>query len=73
MPEGDVIGKVPKVLRPPAGEVVRCVESPRGELGVHLVSDGTDMPYRFRYRAPSLFAMQVLEEIMPGHACSPTR
>lgn len=67
LPEGDVMGKVPRVLRPPAGEVYARVESPRGELGVHLVSDGTDTPYRFHYRAPSLFAMQVLEEILPGH------
>ncbi|MDY0087018.1 MAG: NADH-quinone oxidoreductase subunit D [Coriobacteriia bacterium] len=67
LPEGDVMGKVPRVLRPPTGEVYARVESPRGELGVHLVSDGTDTPYRFHYRAPSLFAMQVLEEILPGH------
>jgi len=66
LPEGDVMAKVPKVLRPPAGEVYACVESPRGELGVHLLSDGSDTPYRFHYRAPSLFAMQVLEEILPG-------
>ncbi len=66
MPEGDVTAKVPRVLRPPAGETYACVESPRGELGVHLVSDGSDTPRRFHYRAPSLFAMQVLEEIMPG-------
>lgn len=67
LPEGDVMAKVPRVLRPPAGETYACVESPRGELGVHLVSDGSDMPYRFHYRAPSLFAMQVLEEILPGN------
>lgn len=66
LPEGDVMAKVPRVIRPPAGEVYACVESPRGELGVHLVSDGSDTPYRFHYRAPSLFAMQVLEEIVPG-------
>jgi NADH-quinone oxidoreductase subunit D len=67
LPAGDVMAKVPKVLRPPAGEVYACVESPRGEVGVHLVSDGSDTPYRFHYRAPSLFAMQVLEEIIPGN------
>ena len=66
IPEGDITAKVPRVIRPPQGETYACVESPRGELGVHLVSDGSDMPYRFHYRAPSLFAMQVLEEIIPG-------
>ncbi|MBS3957302.1 MAG: NADH-quinone oxidoreductase subunit D [Clostridiales bacterium] len=66
MPEGDVMAKVPKVLRPPAGEAYVAVESPRGELGVHLVSDGSDTPQRFRYRPPSLYTLQVLEEILPG-------
>lgn len=67
MPEGDHMAKVPKVLRPPAGEVYASVESSRGETGVHLVSDGSDMPYRYHYRGPSLFACQALEEILPGH------
>jgi len=66
MPEGDFMTKLPKALRPPAGETYACVESPRGELGVHLVSDGSLKPERFHYRAPSLFAIQVLEEILPG-------
>jgi len=67
MPEGDFTAKVPKVLRPPEGEVYASVESSRGETGVHLLSDGSDTPYRYHYRAPSLFACQVLEEILPGH------
>lgn len=66
MPEGEHTAKVPKVLRPPAGEVYAAVESPRGELGVHLVSDGTDTPYRMHYRAPSLFALQAIEQVLPG-------
>ena len=67
MPEGDHTAKVPKVLRPPAGEIYACVESARGETGVHLVSRGEDTPYRMHYRAPSLYALQALEEILPGH------
>lgn len=66
MPEGDFTAKVPKVLRPPAGEAYAAVESPRGEWGVHLVSDGSDTPYRLRYRPPALYALQVVEAIMPG-------
>jgi len=66
LPEGEFTAKVPKVLRPPAGEAYACVESPRGELGVHLVSDGTEHPYRMRYRPPALFALQVGEAILPG-------
>ena len=66
MPEGDHSAKVPKVLRPPAGEVYAAVESPRGELGVHLLSDGSDVPYRMHIRAPSLFALQAIEQVLPG-------
>ncbi len=67
MPEGDFTAKVPKVIRPAEGEVYASVESSRGETGVHLVSDGSPEPYRYHYRGPSLFACQVLEEILPGH------
>ena len=42
LPEGEHTAKVPKVLRPPEGEAYASVESARGELGVHLVSDGSD-------------------------------
>jgi NADH-quinone oxidoreductase subunit D len=43
------------------------VESPRGELGIHLVSDGGDMPYRMRVRPPAYYNLAVIDEIMPGH------
>ena len=66
MPEGDHTAKVPKVLRPPAGEVYAAVESPRGEVGVHLLSDGSETPYRMHYRAPSLFVLQAIEQVLPG-------
>jgi NADH-quinone oxidoreductase subunit D len=67
MPEGDHTAKVAKVLRPPAGEAYAAVESPRGEWGVHLISDGTESPTRCRYRPPALYALQVVEAIMPGN------
>jgi NADH-quinone oxidoreductase subunit D len=66
MPEGDHTAKVAKVLRPPAGEAYAAVESPRGEWGIHLISDGTENPYRVRYRPPALFALQALEATLPG-------
>ncbi len=66
LPEGDFTAKVPKVLRPPAGEAYAAVESPRGELGVHLISDGSDKPYRMRYRPPAFYALQAGEAILPG-------
>jgi NADH-quinone oxidoreductase subunit D len=67
MPEGPHTAKVPRVIRPNAGEVYASVESSRGETGIHLVSDGTEHPYRMHYRGPSLYAAQALEEILPGH------
>ena len=66
LPEGDFTAKVAKVLRPPAGEAYAAVESPRGELGIHVVSDGSDTPYRMRYRPPALFALQAGEAYLPG-------
>lgn len=67
MPEGPHIAKVPKVIRPAEGEVYASVESSRGETGIHLVSDGSDKPYRMHYRGPSLYALQALEDVLPGH------
>lgn len=66
MPEGDVTAKVPKVLRPAAGEAYASVESPRGELGIHLISDGGDKPYRVRMRAPAFNNLQISEYLLPG-------
>lgn len=66
LPEGEFTAKVAKVIRPPKGEAYAAVESPRGELGVHLVSDGTENPYRMRYRPPAFYALQAAEAILPG-------
>ncbi len=46
---------------PPVGEVYECVESPRGELGFYLVSDGTANPYRLRFRTPSFVNLQATD------------
>jgi NADH-quinone oxidoreductase subunit D len=67
MPEGDVMAKVPKVLRVPAGEAYASVESTRGEVGAHVISDGSDKPCRMHLRAPSLMNLSVIDEVMPGH------
>jgi NADH-quinone oxidoreductase subunit D len=47
-------------LHPPAGEVYAAVESPRGEKGYYLVSDGSNRPVRVRVRAPSFSNLQAL-------------
>ncbi len=48
----------------PPGEAYAAVESPRGELGVYLVSDGTSVPYRVHVRAPSFVNLQTLPHLM---------
>jgi len=53
-------------IHPPAGELYQCVESPRGELGYYLVSDGGHLPYRLRVRSPSFPHMQILKKVLPG-------
>ena len=67
LPEGEVMGDTGRRIRPPEGEGFGRVESPRGEFSVHLVSDGSDTPYRVHYRDPSFVNMQLLQEIVPGH------
>ena len=46
--------------KPPIGEVYQCIESPRGEFGVYLLSDGTGKPYRCHFRAPSFASLQAM-------------
>jgi NADH-quinone oxidoreductase subunit D len=50
----------------PAGEVYQAVESPRGELGFYMVSDGTAKPWRVHVRAPSLANLQALPKMCEG-------
>ena len=50
----------------PEGEVYAAVESPRGELGVYMVSDGTSKPYRMHVRGPSFVNLQTLPHLMEG-------
>ncbi len=50
----------------PAGEVYAAVESPRGELGCYMVSDGSSVPYRMHIRGPSFVNLQTLPHLMQG-------
>ncbi|HEY8346370.1 MAG TPA: NADH dehydrogenase (quinone) subunit D [Symbiobacteriaceae bacterium] len=54
----------------PAGEVYHAVESPRGELGFYIVSDGGNKPLRVRVRPPSFYAVYSLSESLKGHMIS---
>jgi NADH-quinone oxidoreductase subunit D len=53
--------------RPPPGEVYACVEAPKGEFGVYLVSDGTNRPYRLKIRAPGYPHLQAMDFLNRGH------
>ncbi|MCQ8872171.1 MULTISPECIES: NADH-quinone oxidoreductase subunit D [unclassified Mesorhizobium] len=53
--------------RVPAGEVYAAVEAPKGEFGVYLVSDGGNVPYRCKIRAPSFAHLQAMDFLSRGH------
>jgi NADH-quinone oxidoreductase subunit D len=67
LPEGEVLADLGRRLRPNEGDGIGRVESARGEYAVHVVSDGSDTPYRVHYRTPCTVNMQLLQEIVPGH------
>ena len=73
IPQGEIMNKrtlpflkMPRNFKPPVGEAYGRVESPKGELGFYVVSDGTPQPWRYHVRAPSLINLTVLEEMCLG-------
>ncbi|MDR3685457.1 MAG: NADH-quinone oxidoreductase subunit D [Coriobacteriia bacterium] len=67
MPEGDFVTPgVPRAVKPPAGAAYKRVESPRGELGVYLESDGTAQPWRMKIRSPAFSNLHVTPAVIPG-------
>jgi NADH-quinone oxidoreductase subunit D len=70
IPEGDVTSAIPRRIRPEAGGVYVRSESPRGEIGFYLVSDGTGSPYRLKARSPAFVNLSVCPEICRGYMIS---
>lgn len=66
LPEGDIKAKVPKMVTPPKGEVYSRIESPKGELGFYIVSDGKPKPYRLKIRSPCFFNLGALAPMGEG-------
>ncbi len=65
LPDGPVASPLGRrLVRPPAGESYVRTENPRGEIGVYLVSDGTDRPYRVKVRPPSFCNLSALRRLL---------
>ncbi len=74
VPQGDFLNpkavnawKVARNYRPPKGDGYGRIESPKGELGFYLVSDGSPKPYRYHVRPPSFINLTTLEDMCLGH------
>ena len=69
IPPGPIMDAKAKIrgFRPPIGEAYGRIESPKGELGFYLISDGSSNPYRYRVRPPSLINLTVLEDMCRGY------
>jgi len=72
IPEGPITDPKAKLrnVRPKPGEAYGRIESPQGELGFFLISDGGPRPYRYRIRPPCLINLTTLEDMCLGHTIS---
>jgi NADH-quinone oxidoreductase subunit D len=64
--EGEILAKVPKIIKAPKGEAFVRIESPRGEIGCYIASDGKKEPYRLKFRRPSFYNLQILPKLLKG-------
>ena len=64
IPSGPVAALGRRLIRPPKGDVYVRSENPRGEIGVYLVSDGSDKPYRLKVRPPSFCNLSALKHML---------
>jgi NADH-quinone oxidoreductase subunit D len=74
IPAGPIMDPKTKIrnFRPKPGESYGRIESPKGELGFYLISDGSPNPYRYRVRPPSMINLTALEEMCKGYSVADT-
>jgi NADH-quinone oxidoreductase subunit D len=67
IPDGPLMAKISKIIKPPVGDVYHSIEAPKGELGYYIVSDASTNAYRARVRPPSFVNLQALRKMVVGH------
>jgi NADH-quinone oxidoreductase subunit D len=72
MPDGPVMAKIPRLIRPRPGRAFAAIESPRGQYACYAISDGTDQPYRMHLHDPSFVNLQGVAAVLPGNLIADT-
>ena len=72
MPDGPIMAKLPRLLRPRPGRAWAAIEGPRGMYGAYAISDGTDQPFRLKIHDPSFIHLQAVGALLPGHLLADT-
>ena len=72
MPDGPIMARLPRLLRPRPGRAWAAVESPRGLFGTYVISDGTDQPFRMKIHDPSFVNLQLVGLLMKDNLLADT-
>jgi NADH-quinone oxidoreductase subunit D len=72
MPDGPIMAKLPRLLRPRPGRAWAAIEGPRGLYGTYAVSDGTDQPFRMKIHDPSFIHLQLVGMLMKDNLIADT-
>ena len=72
MPDGPVMAKLPRLLRPRPGRAWAGIEGPRGLYGTYAISDGTDQPFRMKIHDPSFVHLQLVGMMMKDNLIADT-
>lgn len=67
IPDGDIASAIPKRIKPPVGEIYFRTETPKGELGYYIISDGSQNPFRVKVRPPTFCNLSLVPAISRGY------